>query len=46
MAGPVHGLVLMTPDRKKRDSLFLRRMIGCAVIIGLAILGLAFPIVI
>jgi hypothetical protein len=30
----------------KRDSLFRRRVIGAAIIIGLALLGLAFPVVI
>ena len=31
---------------KKRDSLLFRRMAGPALVIGLALLGLAFPIII
>jgi hypothetical protein len=33
-------------ERQKRDSLLRRRMIGAAIIIGLVLLGLAFPVVI
>jgi hypothetical protein len=34
------------PDRQQRDSLLRRRLIGIAFIIGLVLLGLAFPMVI
>jgi hypothetical protein len=33
-------------EREKRDSLFKRRVIGAAIIIGLALLGLTFPVII
>jgi hypothetical protein len=33
-------------ERQKRESLLKRRLIGAAIIIGLALLGLAFPVVI
>jgi hypothetical protein len=39
-------LTLTSPERQKRDSLLKRRLIGVALIIGLALLGLAFPLVI
>jgi hypothetical protein len=46
MAGLLRRLVLTINDRQRRDSLFIRRMIGGAFIIGLLLLGLAFPIII
>jgi hypothetical protein len=36
----------VAPERSKRESLLKRRLIGAAVIIGLILLGLAFPVVI
>jgi hypothetical protein len=39
-------LISATPVRQKGDSLLRRRLIGAAVIIGLVLLGLAFPMVI
>jgi hypothetical protein len=36
----------IAPERSERDSLFRRRMIGAAIIIGLVLLGLAFPVII
>jgi F0F1-type ATP synthase membrane subunit c/vacuolar-type H+-ATPase subunit K len=46
MAGPTGDLVFIAPERQQRDSLFVRRLIGGAFIGGLALLGLAFPIII
>jgi hypothetical protein len=34
---------LASSDRQRRDSLFVRRLIGGVFVIGLALLGLAFP---
>jgi hypothetical protein len=39
-------LIPIEPERQKRDSLLRRRMIGAAIIIGLVLLGLAFPVII
>ena len=39
-------LIPAPTDRQKRDSLLRRRLIGAAIIIGLALLGLAFPVII
>jgi hypothetical protein len=39
-------LIPTTPARQERDSLLMRRLIGAAVIIGLVLLGLAFPVII
>jgi hypothetical protein len=39
-------LIPIASERQKRDSLLRRRMIGAAIIIGLVLLGLAFPVVI
>jgi hypothetical protein len=46
MAGVTEDLTLIASERRRRDSLFIRRMIGGAFILGLALLGLAFPIII
>jgi hypothetical protein len=46
MAGSITHLVMIVQDRQRRDSLFLRRVVGGAFIIGLVLLGLVFPIVI
>ena len=32
-------------DRQRRDSVFLRRVIGGAFIVGLILLGLALPVI-
>jgi hypothetical protein len=39
-------LIPKATERQKRDSLLRRRLIGAAIIIGLAILGFAFPVII
>jgi hypothetical protein len=38
--------MLMVQDRLKWDSVFCRRMIGGAFIIGLVLIGLAFSVII
>jgi hypothetical protein len=39
-------LISAPTERQKRDSLLRRRLIGAAIIIGLALLGLALPTII
>ena len=46
VVGVADDLTPISPERQKRDSLFKRRLIGAAIIISLALLGLAFPVVI
>jgi hypothetical protein len=46
MAGSITDLMMIMQDRQRRDSLLLRRVLGGAFIIGLVLLGLAFPIMI
>jgi hypothetical protein len=46
MTDRIVGAGLMAPEYRKRDSLLFRRLVGGAFILGLALLGLAFPIVI
>jgi hypothetical protein len=46
MAGLLRRFVATINDRQQRDSVFIRRVVGGAFIIGLLLLGLAFPIMI
>ncbi|MGD0433021.1 MAG: hypothetical protein ABSA58_18205 [Acetobacteraceae bacterium] len=46
MAGSFTDLMMIVQDRQRRDSLFLRRVVGGAFIIGLVLLGLALPIMV
>jgi hypothetical protein len=46
VASTTDGLIPTRSERQERDSLLKRRLIGAAVIIGLVLLGLAFPVVI
>jgi hypothetical protein len=39
-------LIPAPTERQKRDSLLRRRLIGAAIIIGLALLGLTLPVII
>jgi hypothetical protein len=41
-----NDVIPIQSGRLKRDSLFRRRMIGAAIIISLALLGFAFPVII
>jgi hypothetical protein len=43
----MHDDVALTEmARQKRDSLLMRRVVGGAFILGLVVLGLAFPMII
>jgi hypothetical protein len=46
MAGSITDLMTIVQDRQRRDSLFLRRVVGGAFVIGLVLIGLALPIMI
>jgi hypothetical protein len=46
MAGLPAKPAVSTFDRRGMDSLLLRRIIGGAFVMGLAALGLAFPMII
>jgi hypothetical protein len=46
MAAALRRFVLTINDRQRRDSRFIRRMVGGAFVIGLVLLGLAFPMMI
>jgi len=46
MADPFADPVLENSKRPRRDSLFLRRVVGGAFIAGLVVLGLVFSMII
>jgi hypothetical protein len=46
MTSVVANLISTVQDRSRRDSLLMRRIVGCAFIGGLVLLGLAFPMAI
>ena len=46
MTEPFGDRVPPVADAAKREPFFMRRVIGGAFILGLALLGLAFPVII
>jgi len=45
MAGLLMDLMRTVHDRQRWDSVFFRRVIGGAFIVGLILLGLALPVI-